>query len=369
MRWQGGACRNWKRSNDRTLLIGVQPARMAASFRAWSAVWAGWTGLALFLAISTSLTYVSTGRVANWSITFVRSLSEWWLWAMLTPLVVGLARRFPLHGARWKQSLAVHALAGIAVAVGKTAADRAVFALITGFWIYLLATTLALQLVVYAGIVAAAHGLEYYRRSRERELLERRLADARLQLLTIQLQPHFLFNTLNTIAELVHEDAEAADRMITALGDLLRQSLDLGGTQEISLARELDLLRTYLDIQKARFGDRLDVRLSIPADVEGARVPIMLLQPIVENAIRHGLAARLTVQARQEGEHLVIDVTDEGTGAADDALRGRAGIGLGNTRERLAALYGSDASLDLMNVTSGGARVTVRLPVRQVEPA
>jgi two-component system LytT family sensor kinase len=340
---------------------------MVASLRAWGAVWAGWTGLALFLAMSTSLTYVSTGRVANWSLTFTRALSEWWLWAMLTPFVVALAGRFPLHGARWKRNLAVHVLAGTIVAVAKTAADRAIFALITGFWMYLLASTLALQLVVYTGIVAAAHGLEYYRRSRERELLERRLADARLQLLTMQLQPHFLFNTLNTIAELVHEDADAADQMITALGDLLRQSLDLGGTQEIPLARELDLLRTYLDIQKARFGDRLDVHLSIPPDTEHTRVPMMLLQPIVENAIRHGLAVRLTVQARQEGGHLVIDVTDEGTGVADDALRGRAGIGLGNTRERLAALYGAGASLELTNVPGGGARVSVRLPVRHVE--
>jgi two-component system LytT family sensor kinase len=339
---------------------------MPSGWREWAVIWAGWTGLALFFAVSTSLTYVSTGRTANWSTTLTRSLSEWWLWALLTPLVIWLTRRLPLQGVAWRRSLGIHLAVGMVVAVAKTAADRAIFALITGFWTYLLASTLALQLIVYAGIVAATHGLEYYRRSRERELLERRLAHTRLQLLTMQLQPHFLFNTLNTIAELVHEDADAADRMITALADLLRQSLALGGTQEISLEAELDLLRTYLDIQKARFGDRLDVRLSISEDVEQAYVPMLLLQPIVENAIKHGLAARLEVQARQEGGYLVIDVTDEGTGAADDALRGRAGIGLGNTRERLEALYGSAASLDLTNVKSGGARATVRLPIRQV---
>ncbi|MGH9370111.1 MAG: sensor histidine kinase, partial [Vicinamibacterales bacterium] len=241
---------------------------MLSGWREWAAMWAGWTGLAVFFAVSTSLTYVSTGRTANWSTTLTRSVSEWWLWALLTPLVVWLTRRFPLHGAAWKRSLWIHVAAGTVVAVTKTVADRAIFALITGFWMYLLASTLALQLVVYAGIVAATHGLEYYRRSRERELLERRLADARLQLLTMQLQPHFLFNTLNTIAELVHEDADAADRMITGLADLLRQSLALGGTQEIPLEAELNLLRTYLDIQKARFGDRLDVLVSISDDVE-----------------------------------------------------------------------------------------------------
>jgi two-component system LytT family sensor kinase len=221
---------------------------------------------------------------------------------------------------------------------------------------------------VYAGIVAATHGLEYYRRSREREQLERRLADTRLQLLNMQLQPHFLFNTLNTIAELVHEDPDAADRMITALADLLRRSLTLGGTQEIPLESELELLDTYLAIQTARFGDRLDVRLSVAAGARDARVPMLLLQPIVENAIKHGLAARLDLQIRVEGHHVLLEVTDHGTGAADDALRGRAGVGLGNTRERLAAIYGPAASLDLVNVPGAGAKVTVRVPMRSPEP-
>ena len=131
------------------------------------------------------------------------------------------------------------------MAIVKTLAERAVFAWLTGFWTYWLISTLALQFFVYSAIVAAAHGLEYYRRSREREQLEARLADARLQLLNVQLQPHFLFNTLNTIAEIVHDDPEKADYMITSLSDLLRQALELGATQEISLDRELDLLARY----------------------------------------------------------------------------------------------------------------------------
>jgi hypothetical protein len=142
---------------------------MAGTLRAWALVWAGWTALALLFGVSTSLTYVSTGRAANWSVTLARTFSEWWLWALLTPVVVRLARRFPLNRTDWRRSLVVHVLAGTATAVAKTAADRAIFALITGFWMYWLVSTLALQLVVYAGIVAAAHGLEYYGRSRERE--------------------------------------------------------------------------------------------------------------------------------------------------------------------------------------------------------
>jgi two-component system, LytTR family, sensor kinase len=342
---------------------------MARVFRVWASVWAGWTLLALLFGVSSSLTYVSTGRPANWSITLGRAFSEWWLWALLTPVVVRLARRFPLNRKTWERSLAVHAIAGTALAFAKTMADRAVFALISGVWMYILASTFALQIVVYAAIVAATHGVGYYTRSREREQLERRLADARLQLLNMQLQPHFLFNTLNTIAELVHEDADAADRMITALADLLRRSLALGGTQEIALASELELLDTYLNIQKARFGDRLDVRVSVAHAAGSARVPMLLLQPIVENAIKHGLAGRIDVHVRREDEQLVVQVTDQGTGAAADALQGRAGIGLGNTRERLAALYGSGASLDLVNVPGAGAQVTVRLPIHSPEPA
>ena len=123
---------------------------MVSAFRAWALVWAGWTGLGLFFAVSTSLTYLSTGRSASWFITLTRSLSEWWLWALLTPLVAWLARRFPLHGLRWRRSLLAHAAAGTIIGIAKTFADRAIFALITGFWMYLLASTLALQLVVYA---------------------------------------------------------------------------------------------------------------------------------------------------------------------------------------------------------------------------
>jgi two-component system, LytTR family, sensor kinase len=339
---------------------------------AWAWVWAGWTALALFFALSTSLTYRSTGRAANWSINIGRALSEWWLWALLTPLVVWLARRFPLHGPSWRRSLGVHLVTGTAIAMAKTAADRVAFALLTGFWLYWLFTTLALQFVVYGAVVAAAHGREYYRRSRDREQLERTLAETRLQLLNMQLQPHFLFNTLNTIAELVHEDADAADRMITSLSELLRRTLELGASQEIPLSAELALLDTYLDIQRTRFGERLDVRVDVDEEVHDARVPILLLQPIVENAIRHGLAPGIgsgvvEITARRSGPSIVIEVTDEGLGVPAFGARGRAGIGLGNTRERLDALYAGSSSLDLSNAAGRGARVTVRLPFRAVE--
>jgi LytS/YehU family sensor histidine kinase len=230
---------------------------------------------------------------------------------------------------------------------------------------YLLASTLALHLVVYFGLVAAAHGASYYRKSREREQLEARLAEARLQLLNVQLQPHFLFNALNTIAELVHEDPETADRMIAALSALLRRTLELGATQAIPLRAELDLLASYLEIQKARFGGRLQVSVTAADDVLAVPVPVLLLQPLVENAIRHGLsrhraAGRIAIAARREGASLLVEVTDDGPGASLDELR--EGVGLGNTRARLQALYGDRHRLELANVPGAGARVTLVVP-------
>ena len=334
--------------------------------RAWLAVWAGWTALALFFAVSTSLTYRSTGRPANWRLTITRALSEWWLWALLTPAIVWLSRRFPLHGSKTIRNAAIHAAAGTVVAVVKLLVDRAVFAALTGFWTYMLVSTLALDFAIYAGIVAAAHGVEYYRRSRERDHLEARLAETRLQLLGMQLQPHFLFNTLNTIAEMVHDDPDKADAMIGGLSDLLRRTLELGPSQEVTLEEELALVERYLDIQRARFGDRLRVRVDADAAARAAKVPALLLQPLVENAIRHGLAlrrdaGRIAIDASSSDGAIRIAIVDDGPA---DGAGGPERTGLGNTRARLHAMYGDAASLDLTQERGRGTRVDVRIPRR-----
>jgi two-component system, LytTR family, sensor kinase len=336
-------------------------------------VWGGWTALALFFGVSASLTYLSTGRPANWLLSIERSLTEWWLWALLTPLVVWLARRYPLDQ-RWPwRAAAIHLAAGSAVAIAKTVAERAVFAWLTGFWTYLLLSTAALQLFVYAAIVVATHGVEYYRRSREREQIEARLVETRMQLLSVQLQPHFLFNTLNTIAEMVHHDAEKADYMVTSLSDLLRRALELGSAQEIPLDDELSLLSRYLDIQRARFGDRLQVHCTVADDVHQATVPVLLLQPLVENAIQHGLnvsttAGRIDIDARRRGDSLAISISDDGRGVSGESVAGRERLGLGNTRARLEALYGARQRLVLTNGASGGALVSIELPLRSAPP-
>jgi len=342
---------------------------MRRGVRNWLAVWAGWTILGLFFAVSSSLTYLSMGRAANWTLSIQRSLLEWWLWALLTPIVAWLARRFPLDRTRLSRNAAIHAAAGLTIAVVKSAADRAAFAWLTGVWTYWLVSTLALQLFVYCAIVAAAHGLGYYERSRERDHLAARLADMRLQLLSMQLQPHFLFNTLNTIAELVHDDPDAADYMITGLSDLLRRTLEIGPAQEIALASELELLDRYLDIQKARFGGRLRVAVAVEEEARVASVPVLLLQPLVENAIRHGVAehvssGRIEVSIRRSREKLVVTVTDDGRGPAGGLEPSREGVGLGNTRARLEALYGSAQRLELASAPARGARVLLEIPFK-----
>ena len=205
---------------------------------------------------------------------------------------------------------------------------------------------------------------------RARHVSKTRLAEARLETLTAQLQPHFLFNTLHAISTLMHRDVNAADTMVARLGDLLRRTLDGGDRPEVPLAEELRLLDAYLDIARVRFEDRLTVDMSIPTETAGALVPRFVLQPLVENALQHGIGSRhgrgrVTIQARRDGERLCLSVADDGEAGA---LQGngfpREGIGLTNTRQRLRERYGPDHSLHLTRGEDGGLLVAVNIPFR-----
>lgn len=204
---------------------------------------------------------------------------------------------------------------------------------------------------------AADHGAE----------LKTRLARTELQALKLQLQPHFLFNTLNTITALVHQDAARAERMVSGLSDLLRASLNSAGEEEVSLAREITVLTSYVDIQQVRFGDRLKFTVDVPAELQGAMVPNLMLQPLVENAIRHGIASRASggqvhVSATRDGEWLRIRVLDDGVGEPAGRAR-REGVGLGNTRARLAQLYGARHRFEAVG-DAQGFRVAMDVPFR-----
>jgi len=226
--------------------------------------------------------------------------------------------------------------------------------------------------LVYWEILIAIHAYDYYRKYTERERraaeLEKLLSQARLRALQMQLNPHFLFNTLHSISSLMHTDVEAADRMIARLSDLLRQALDTTDAQEVPLRQELDFLRRYLEIEQTRFGDRLKVALDIAPDTLDARVPNLILQPLVENAIRHGIEphARVGVielRARQSHGTLRMEVRDNGGGLPAEA-GDRERIGLTNTRARLLQLFGEQFHFELSNPPTGGTLVALSIPLR-----
>jgi two-component sensor histidine kinase len=208
----------------------------------------------------------------------------------------------------------------------------------------------------------------FSRATEEREQLEARLARAQLQSLRLQLHPHFLFNTLNTINALIGTDRRAAERVISGLSELLRMSLSSASEQEVTLARELELLAHYIEIQQIRFQDRLSVRFQIDSEVRSALVPNLMLQPLVENAIRHGIAPRaapghVVVTARRTGDRLEMSVVDDGVGETAGTEH-RDGVGLGNTRARLLSLYGADHRFEAGTPPTGGFVVTLEIPYR-----
>jgi LytS/YehU family sensor histidine kinase len=196
--------------------------------------------------------------------------------------------------------------------------------------------------------------------------LESKLATAQLEVLRMQLQPHFLFNTLHAISALMYRNVEGADRMVARLSDFLRLSLDTAGMQEVPLKREMEFLDKYLDIEQVRFGDRLQVSRAIDPETLDRLVPNLVLQPLVENAVRHGIAprasgGRIDISASMRQGRLIVEVLDDGLSAADPI---REGLGLSNTRARLEQLYGSDARLELGSAAEGGFRVRLTIPVR-----
>ena len=212
---------------------------------------------------------------------------------------------------------------------------------------------------------------QYAEAASQSERLQVRLDQAQLQALKVQLQPHFLFNTLNTITALVHTDPAAAERMVSGLSELLRFSLGSAGEQEVTLERELEVLRHYLEIQQVRFHDRLSVAFDVDAEAERAYVPNLILQPLVENAIKHGVGPRaaaghIGIAARHRGDVLTLEVSDDGVGERTDVPR-REGVGLGNARARLKSLYGDAHLLELgPNAAKGGRgfRVYIEIPYR-----
>ena len=346
--------------------------------RNWVLGFGLWTLLALLVACQHILYLKSVGRPIAWGDIILGRLADWYTCAAFTPGYFWIVRRWPLDRRHVFKPLAVYVAATAVFVVGKFALyaplanalrdddDRVVTlrsSLAGGF----ITENVAFWCVL--GIVLA---VEYYRRIREQELraaqLVAELSDARLDALAAQLHPHFLFNTLQGISTLIHRDPPAADAMLARLSELLRRTLRRGGGHEIPLAQELELLRLYIGIVESRFADRLVVTFDVAPGLDDALVPHFILQPLVENALHHGIArragaGRVEIAASRAGDELVLAVTDDGPaqGASTPAPL-TEGIGLSNTRRRLAQLYGADQRLEIEALDGGGFRVAVRLP-------
>ena len=331
----------------------------------WNVAW--WTAFGLMSALQNRQMAAAAERPITWPQAMVPSLTSAWLWIPLTWLAVVVARRAPLGATPWWRSVPVHLAATVAVIVFRAGAVVALndivrwYSTLPALSDVLLASALN-NVFFYWLITAAAHAVHYAENAR---LRESQLAQAQLHALTAQLQPHFLFNALNTIAILVHENPKAAERVVVKLSGLMRQTLEVSGKELVPLRDELRLLGAYLDVEQARFEERLVVRWNVAPEAEDALVPHLVLQPIVENAIVHGLRplpgpVTIGISARRENGHVSIAVED--TGAGFDVERAREGLGLGNTRARLDAVYRGNFGLELRSKRGEGTLVSLTMP-------
>jgi signal transduction histidine kinase len=343
----------------------------------WVALWT-LVGLAIASEIYLSSNFL--GRSLTWGEAISDSLEDWYVYGVLSLPVVWLARHFPPErGSRWITAgihLAAALLFSLAYILVRTlvgeadswiAGEAASFAEI---FHPLLVRTFPFNLLVYGVILSVSHALDYYRKYHERTVqtleLEKHLTEARLQALLHQLKPHFLFNTLNGIASLMHTDVDAADRMLVRLSELLRITMSHTGAPQTTLREEVAFLERYLDIEKIRFRNRLDVVISVDDDAIDAQVPSLILQPMVENAMRHGVEpnarmGRIELRGSRQGGDLVLTVTDNGAGIPADGPK-REGIGVANTRARLVELYGERQKFELVNGPEGGLCVRITIP-------
>ena len=346
-------------------------------------IFAAWTVFGLLLANQGYMQSQLRGQSVPWVRVLRPGLLDAYLWAFATLAIFWLARRFPLEPGRMVRSIAVHLVAAVVLSLARAGfmveLSRHVDWLgarsfSRQFW-----GTSSLNFLFYGLLLGIAHAALYHARYREREHAAERLAaglsEARLHALKMQLQPHFLFNTLNAISALIPTEAKPARRMLARLGDLLRITLEHEETQEVTLREELAFLEPYLEIEQARLEDRLTVVMKIAPETLDACVPHLVLQPLVENAIRHGIAPRIepgrveisATRGRDE-RFLHLEVRDDGRGVdRDHEVRTRRGVGLTNIRSRLEQLYDGEHRFELGNHPEAGVVVRITLPFRRGE--
>jgi signal transduction histidine kinase len=347
--------------------------------------WVAFIGLWLLLSCVFASQLFLAGYVTPWPRAFAAEAVYWFSWALLAPAVFWMCRR--LNRQPWSRYAPALLIGAILAATLQPLIPQLLLTLQSWLnlcvgpcetvpppfsrdWLTQTVRVAGVNLPVYAGFVLAWHAAHYYRESRDRQLqamqLESLLHQAQLQALRSQLNPHFLFNALHSIAELVHENPKLAEALIVRLGELLRQVLQSSESQSVTLAEELGFIRSYVEIEQMRLGERLQVTWDVDDTLLSAQVPSLILQPLVENAIQHGIAARarggaLTLRARRDAGFLVLQVRDTGPGMSREPAGNGRGIGLSNTRLRLQRLYGERQKFDLFE--EDGFVVNLRIPL------
>jgi sensor histidine kinase YesM len=347
-------------------------------------IWGIWTFIGIVFTLQGYFTSYRSERPMPFSDSLYLQMTWSYLWALATPLVLWASDRLPIERNNWIRSSLLHAPISILLSVFLTALGHILLWL---YWGYGAGKPFSFERMgrfvvanfsegvgIYLLIALTSYASNYYRRYREGQLrtlqLEAQLSQAQLQALKMQLQPHFLFNTLHSISALLTKDIEAARKMITRLGDFLRLTLENSGSPEVTLQREMEFLSCYLEIERIRFQNRLVTRMDLGEETLKAKVPNLILQPIVENAIRHGIAPRSTpglieIEAKQLNGTLRIQVRDNGPGLSEHRTSENLftkGLGLANTETRLERLYGAAHLFDLRNNPDGGLIVTLEIP-------
>jgi len=343
-----------------------------------------WMVLGMLSAVEVFIAQQLWDKPITWTLAFRRSFKEIFAYALCTLAILWLCGRVRHEAGRRARWFLLHMLGALVFSVTHVAfvswLEAGEISVQTGqiltfkylFGKLLISYTIS-NIFKYWVFVIGYLGWHYYQAYRERErqaaALATELVQARLQALRMQINPHFLFNTLNTISALIHENPDDADRMIVRLSELLRRTLDRGDVQEVPLREEIEFLKSYLEIEQMRFPDRLTVTFDIEPKTNELLVPHLILQPLVENALRHGImpreeAGRIEISARiAEGQHLELKVRDNGNGLSPtNGTPEREGIGLKNVRSRLAQLYGGAQEFTLGNASGGGVEARIRIP-------
>jgi two-component system, LytTR family, sensor kinase len=358
---------------------------LARKWFQWVLYFLIWTAVGLFFASYSPLWGRHVFKApASWDEALVTNLTFYYIWACIAPLVLWLGRRFRFERTMWFSSLIVHIPTSVAISAAQLFIAEIVSQSLSPEPLKLydafreiqrtVAVYFHMNLLTYWAILGVGYGREYYRKFRDREMravqLQSQLTQAQLQALKMQLHPHFLFNTFNTISSLMHQNVDEADRVLAVLGDLLRYSLQNVGVQEVTLSEELEFLKQYLEIEHARFGDRLRVKFDVDPDVLDKNLPNLILQPLVENSIRYAVAPRanggsIEISAKKDHHTMQIKIVDDGPGLpAGFTLQTSRGIGLRNSAVRMEQLYGDEQEFDLTNRSPNGLQITIVLPLR-----